>query len=55
MAIKLIESAAPAVFKMHHAMCEVATHRQWAIGILNRQQRYGINGEKSLACAEFLS
>jgi citrate lyase beta subunit len=55
MAIKLIDSAAPAVFKMHHAMCEVATHRQWAISILNRQQRYGISGEKSLACAEFLS
>jgi citrate lyase beta subunit len=55
MAIKLIDSAAPAVFKMHHAMCEVATHRQWAIGILNRQQRYGISGEKSLVCAEFLS
>lgn len=52
MAVKLIDSTAPAVFKMHDAMCEVATHRQWAISILNRQQCYGVNGEKSLVCAE---
>jgi len=52
MAVKLVDNAAPAVFKMHEAMCEVATHRQWAIGILNRQQCYGVNGEKSLACVE---
>jgi citrate lyase beta subunit len=52
MAIKLVDNTAPAVFKMHHAMCEVATHRQWAIGILNRQQHYGFNGGKSLGCAE---
>jgi citrate lyase beta subunit len=42
MAIKLVDSTAPAVFKMHHAMCEVATHRQWAIDILNRQRCYGL-------------
>ncbi|MSP28251.1 MAG: ATP-binding protein [Methylococcales bacterium] len=48
MAVKLIDSTAPAVFKMHDAMCEVATHRQWAISILNRQQFYGVSGEKSL-------
>ena len=51
MAVKLIDTAAPAVFKMHEAMCEVATHRQWAVGILNRQQCYGVNGGK-LECAE---
>jgi citrate lyase beta subunit len=52
MAVKLIDSTAPAVFKMHDAMCEVATHRQWAISILNRQQCYGVNGEKLLERAE---
>jgi citrate lyase beta subunit len=52
MAVKLVDNTAPAVFKMHHAMCEVATHRQWAVGILNRQQYYGFSGEKSLDCVE---
>jgi len=52
MAVKLVDSAAPAVFKMHHAMCEVATHRHWAMGILQRQQCYGVSGETALACAE---
>jgi citrate lyase beta subunit len=52
MAVKLLDNTAPAVFKMHDAMCEVTTHRQWASDILNRQQYYGVNGEKSLACTE---
>ena len=52
MAVKLVDNAASAVFKMHNAMCEVTTHRQWAMGILNRQQCYGVSGEKSLACVE---
>ena len=52
MAVKLIDNTAPAVFKMHHAMCEVATHRQWAVSILDRQQYYGFSGEKSLDCIE---
>ena len=52
MAVKLVDNTAPAVFKMHHSMCEVATHRQWATSILNRQQYYGFSGEKSLDCVE---
>jgi citrate lyase beta subunit len=52
MAVKLVDNSSPAVFKMHHAMCEVATHRQWAVGMLNRQQYYGFSGEKSLDCVE---
>jgi citrate lyase beta subunit len=52
MAVKLVDNTSPAVFKMHHAMCEVATHRQWAVGILNRQQCYGFSDEKSLDCVE---
>jgi citrate lyase beta subunit len=52
MAIKLMDNTAPAVFKMHQSMCEVATHRQWAIDILNRQQYYSVNNGKSLECAE---
>ncbi|MFZ2169675.1 MAG: HpcH/HpaI aldolase/citrate lyase family protein [Methylococcaceae bacterium] len=42
MAVKLNEHTAPAVFKMHNAMCEVATHQQWGTSIINRQQCYGV-------------
>lgn len=52
MAVKLMDSNAPAVFKMHQSMCEVATHKQWAIDILNRQRCYGINADNSLARIE---
>ncbi|WP_394754502.1 HpcH/HpaI aldolase/citrate lyase family protein [Crenothrix sp.] len=42
MAIKLLDQNSPAVFKMHNAMCEVATHLHWALDIIKRQQHYGI-------------
>ncbi len=42
MAISLSDQAAPAVFRMHDAMCEVATHQQWAASIINRQMCYGV-------------
>ncbi|MDD5578288.1 MAG: HpcH/HpaI aldolase/citrate lyase family protein [Methylobacter sp.] len=41
MAITLNGGTAPAVFRMHDAMCEVATHTQWAEGIIDRQLCYG--------------
>lgn len=41
MALSICDQAAPAVFKMHDAMCEVATHRQWAEGILARHASFG--------------
>jgi len=42
MALSLNEDDAPAVFKMHNSMCEVATHQQWGKAILNRQSCYGV-------------
>ncbi|MDD2659568.1 MAG: HpcH/HpaI aldolase/citrate lyase family protein [Methylococcales bacterium] len=42
MALSLSDRQAPAVFKMHNAMCEVATHQQWAENIINRQMCYGV-------------
>jgi citrate lyase beta subunit len=42
MALSLSDTEAPAVFRMHNAMCEVATHHHWARNIINRQQCYGI-------------
>lgn len=41
MALKLLDTTSPAVFKMHHAMCELATHKKWANDILQRQLCYG--------------
>ncbi|MEQ1528645.1 MAG: HpcH/HpaI aldolase/citrate lyase family protein [Methylococcales bacterium] len=43
MALSVTNTDAPAVFKMHNAMCEVATHRQWGENIMNRQQCYGVH------------
>jgi len=42
MAARLCAENAPAVFKMHDAMCEVATHQRWALDILHRQHCYGV-------------
>lgn len=41
MALSLNASSAPAVFRMHNAMCEVATHKQWGQEIIDRQFCYG--------------
>lgn len=41
MALSLNASKAPAVFKMHNAMCEVATHKLWGKGIIDRHLCYG--------------
>lgn len=42
MALSLCDRQAPAVFRMHNAMCEVATHQQWAANIMIRQLCYGV-------------
>lgn len=42
MALSLIDRDAPAVFRMHNAMCEVATHQQWAAGMVSREACYGV-------------
>ncbi|MCX7087291.1 MAG: HpcH/HpaI aldolase/citrate lyase family protein [Methylococcales bacterium] len=48
MAQSLMDVSAPAVFKMHNAMCEVATHKKWAKEIIDRQLCYGINESMAL-------
>ena len=48
MALSLIDQDAPAVFRMHNAMCEVATHQQWAESIINREMCYGVKDGLSL-------
>lgn len=41
MALSMHDSAAPAVFRMHDAMCEIATHRHWSNEIITRHACYG--------------
>jgi citrate lyase beta subunit len=48
MALSLTEQSAPAVFKMHNAMCEVSTHRQWGVELLNRHRYYGVRNAQSI-------
>jgi citrate lyase beta subunit len=53
MALSLGDHEAPAVFRMHNAMCEVATHRRWAADILDRQLCHGLKDDVSLKeCTE---
>lgn len=41
MALRLTHWQAPAVFKLHDALCEVSVHGQWAGDILSRHRSYG--------------
>lgn len=41
-ALRILDPASPAVFKMHDSMCEVATHRAWAQGVVERARTFGI-------------
>lgn len=45
-ALRILNST-QAVFKSQGAMCEPATHRRWAAGILKRAQVYGLTSEKN--------
>jgi hypothetical protein len=42
MARSLLAPDAAAVFRMHDAMCEVATHTGWAEATVRRAEIYGI-------------
>jgi citrate lyase beta subunit len=42
-AMKIIDESSPAVFRMHDSMCEVATHRAWAHGVLEQARVFGIH------------
>ncbi|MBC7502481.1 MAG: HpcH/HpaI aldolase/citrate lyase family protein [Herminiimonas sp.] len=41
-ALRIMDEASPAVFKMHDSMCEVATHRAWAHGVVEQARIFGI-------------
>lgn len=41
MALKILDSDSPAVFKMDNSMCEPATHRNWARAVIARAGLFG--------------
>ncbi|MCX7257273.1 MAG: HpcH/HpaI aldolase/citrate lyase family protein [Polaromonas sp.] len=48
---RIIDGASPAVFKMNDSMCEVATHRAWAHGVVEQARVFGIqHGEGDSPC-----
>lgn len=42
-ALRIIDENSPAVFKLHDAMCEVATHRTWAYRVLEQARIFGVH------------
>ncbi|MEO6352104.1 MAG: HpcH/HpaI aldolase/citrate lyase family protein [Burkholderiaceae bacterium] len=42
-ALRIMDQASPAVFKMHDSMCEVATHRAWAHGVVEQARVFGVH------------
>lgn len=51
MADAILQPDAPAVFNMYGTMCEVATHTEWAKGVVARGRRYGRQGTNLLKVA----
>lgn len=45
---KILEASAAAVFRLHGAMCEPATHRAWAAQVCERSRLYGIASQASV-------
>ena len=43
----LYRTYAPAVFRMHNSMCEVATHRAWAERTVAQSDVFGAHPETS--------
>jgi len=42
MAAALVAPDAAAVFRMHDSFCEPATHRRWAVAVLERARVFGV-------------
>ncbi len=50
-ALRIINPDSPAVFKMHNSMCEVATHRAWANGVVEQARIFGVGKAETLLTA----
>ena len=42
-AMKIIDMKSPAVFKMNESMCEIATHHDWALSIVEQARIFGLH------------
>ncbi|MDR0633363.1 MAG: HpcH/HpaI aldolase/citrate lyase family protein [Azoarcus sp.] len=51
MANQILREDAPAIFRLHDAMCEPATHRNWAKRLRLAASCYGLHTEESSAAA----
>jgi len=41
-ALKIMSETCPAVFRMQDSMCEVATHKAWAHGVVEQARMFGV-------------
>lgn len=55
MAQAILAPTSPAVFRMHNTLCEKATHRNWAYGIIERSEVYGTRKDGPNEQAEAVS
>ncbi len=50
----ILREGSPAVFKMDNAMCEVTTHKAWALRMIERAELFGVKPENhKSACVNF--
>lgn len=47
-ALRIIDENSPAVFRMNESMCEVATHRAWAHGVVERARIFGVHAMENV-------
>jgi len=47
-ALKIIDPTSPGVFKFSNSMCEIATHRTWAYGVIAQAKLFGINKSSTI-------
>ncbi len=47
-AMKIIDKNSPAVFKMNESMCEIATHHEWALAIVEQARIFGLHHKEAV-------
>ncbi len=48
-ALKIVDEASPAVFRMHDSMCEVATLQGWAQTVIEQARVFGVHARNGMA------
>lgn len=47
-ALKIVDEASPAVFRMHDSMCEVATLQSWAQSVIEQARVFGVHAQSGM-------